>query len=118
MDWFTPEKAGLIGALLGGGVCGVLLGGIGGGVCAPLAAKGRGRALVMPFIGLLVALGVGMLATAIVALAAGQPYHVWYAFLLPGVLGTALSTMMVFIVRRAYRQHDSRRLAAEEIRRG
>lgn len=118
MEWWTPEQAGLIGGILGGGLCGILLGAIGGGVCGPLAGKGIGRRFVMSYLGLLGVIGLGLLATGLVAVAVRQPYHVWYAMVLPGLLCTVLVGVMLFAMRKAYAAHDRRRLAAEEIRRG
>jgi hypothetical protein len=117
MDWWTPEQGGMIGAMLGAGV-GVLLGGIGGGVCAPLAVRGKAKRFVFAFLGAITVMGAALLVGSVVAMAVGQPYHVWYPILLPGVLSAPLGSFMLWIMRRSYRQHDERRLAAEELRRG
>jgi hypothetical protein len=48
----------------------------------------------------------------------GQPYGVWYALLLPGVLLAVLMGTMTPIIKLRYRQAEHRRLTAEEFRRG
>lgn len=118
MEWWTPQQAGVLGAILGGGLCGVMLGAIGGGVCGPLAGKGIAKRFVMGYLGFIGLLGLAMLGGGVVAVTLGQPYHVWYPLVLPGVLCTVLVGVMRFSLGKAYRRHDERRLAAEEIRRG
>ena len=117
MDWWTPQQAGMVGAILGSGI-GVILGGIGGGVCGPLAGKGRARGFVIPFFYANGVIGILLVLSGLTALVTGQPYHVWYPLLLPGVIATRLVCVLLPVLRRVYHQHEGRRLAAEELRRG
>jgi hypothetical protein len=115
--WFSEQVSGLLGGLLGGGYCGVLVGAIGGGVCAPLAAKGKGRVFVHWYTMSLAAIGAVLLITGIVALVMGQPYAVWYPFVLCGALGAGLGVMLFVTCRRQYQMAEHRKLDAQELRR-
>jgi hypothetical protein len=112
--WF--DNPGLVGGLLGGGVG--LLGGIYGTTVGLLAPRGKARSAVFAMHWTILALGVVALAAGITALATGQPYGVWYALLLPGVLITILMMVFLPIIRVRYQQAEHRRLEAEEFRRG
>ena len=55
----------------------------------------------------------------ITALIVGQPFGVWYALLLPGVLTTLLMAIfLVLVVKIWIPISQQRRLEAEEFRRG
>lgn len=115
--WWTMQQSGMIGGWLGAGV-GVIFGGIGGGLGGLLAAKGQAKPLVVGFFILGIVACSIMGAAGLFALVRGQPYHVWYPLVLPGVLGTTiLGVLLPVSILRAYRQHEERRLAAEEFRR-
>ncbi|MEZ6242418.1 MAG: hypothetical protein R3B57_05185 [Phycisphaerales bacterium] len=116
-EWWTAQEAGLIGGI-GGAAIGVIFGGIGGGVGGPLAAMGKAKTLVLAIFALGIALGVACLGVGVVALSLGQPSHVWYVPLLAGVLLCSIMGPLFFAVRQRYRQHEQRKLAAEELRRG
>lgn len=117
MEWWTPQQAGIVGAVLGGGVGGILIGAIGGGVCGPLAAMGKARAFVQIYWLLCAVLGLAILSTGLTAAALGQPFHVWFWLLNCGLLVLVLSIVLGTVFRRVYAQHERRRLAAEEFRR-
>ena len=116
MAWWTETTGAMIGAY-GGAGAGVL-GGLYGGICGPLAGKGIGRPVILPLHMTILAAGIASLLTGIVAVASGQPYHVWYPLVLLGGVMTSVMTPLLFVVRKAYAQAENRRLAAEEIRRG
>lgn len=116
-EWWTAQDAGLIGGI-GGAIIGVVFGGIGGGVGGPLAALGKAKPLVLGIFYVGIALGVACLGVGVYAIAVGQPFHVWYAPLLGGVLLCSIMGPLLFVVRARYREHEQRRLAAEELRRG
>ncbi len=116
-DWWTAQEAGLVGGI-GGSVIGVVFGAIGGGIGGPLAAKGLAKPFVLGIFMLGIALGVACLGLGVAAVTLGQPYHVWYAPLLGGLLLCGIMGPLLFVVRARYREHDQRRLAAEELRRG
>lgn len=111
--WFDGPTAGLIGGI-GGSALGVL-GGVFGSLCSWLIPKGRGKALLLGMTVAMAALGVGCLLTAATALATGQPYAVWYTFLLPGFLMTLLGTMFFFVVRKRFREVELRKMHAQDL---
>ncbi|MDX9910580.1 MAG: hypothetical protein RBS39_01975 [Phycisphaerales bacterium] len=113
--WFDQQTAGMVGGMLGAGV-GVFFGGVLGGVGGPLAAKGKCRSLVMGGFVLAIVTGLGLIATGVVALAMGQPWHVWYSFLLPGFITTVVMGSLFPVMRMAYRRAEQRRLDAASIR--
>jgi hypothetical protein len=131
--WWTPVQAGWIGAMVG--VLGAALGstlGILGGVCAQHGrAKGATYAVVGVGLGIglvgivisLVALASGqpyhvwyppLLVISLVALASGQPYHVWYPPLLMGAVLVPVMGGCLPVIRMRYRQAESRKLQAQE----
>jgi hypothetical protein len=59
--------------------------------------------------------GVLLLLFGLVALAAGQPYAVWYPCLLLGLLLSVLGTVFVFVMRNRYRQVELRKMQADEL---
>lgn len=113
--WFDEQTAGIVGGLLGT-VLGTVFGGIGGGVGGPLAAMGKARSLVLGFYVAGVVVGACLAATGVVALAMGQPWWVWFAFLLPGVLSVAIMGGLLPVMRARYDQAEQRKLDAAAIR--
>ena len=114
--WWTEQGAGIAGAIIGG-VGGSVIGGIGGGVGGPLAAAGKARAFVVGFFWAAIACGIALVAAGIAALSMGQPMHVWMVLLAPGALFAGLMGGLLPVIKQRYRQHEQRRLAAEEFRR-
>lgn len=115
-EWWTNQDAGLIGAI-GGAVIGGFFGGVGGGIGGPLAAKGLAKPFVLGLFGIGIALGVILAGVAVAALFDQQPYHVWFPPSLGGLVLLSVMGPLFFTLRQRYRQHDERRLAAEELRR-
>ena len=62
--------------------------------------------------------GALSLVAGLVALASGQPYHVWYPLVLLGGIPTLVFGFLWPAMRQRYIQAEQRALAAEEIRRG
>ncbi|MEO1279378.1 MAG: hypothetical protein AAFV77_10525 [Planctomycetota bacterium] len=113
--WFTEQAAGFVGTAVGV-IYGAGFGGIGGGVGGPLASMGKARGLV---VGTFVAgfvLGLALAATGLVALVLGQPWHVWFVFLLPGIIGSLLFGMLTQVFRMQYDKAEQRKLDAAAIR--
>ena len=112
--WWT--NGGMVGGIMGSAV-GILGGGIYGplvGVCAP---RGIMKGFVMGYHFAMLALGVVLLGTGLVAVSIGQPYAVWYPLVLCGGLMSVLMTMFTPMLRTRYRQAEHRKLEAEEFRR-
>ena len=79
--------------------------------------RGRNKGLVIGLLGSLAAGGLLLLVVGIVALAASQPYHVWYPLVLCGAILGLVCGINLPIVAMKYRQAEARRLDAEVLRR-
>lgn len=109
--WFDPMRfAWLPGTFLGvaAGVVGTLA-----GIYAP---RGKAKGLVLGSVWALLGISVLLLIAAIVALAAGQPYGVWYGLGLAGLIGTLVLGMNAPMIVRRYRQAEARRIQAHDMR--
>lgn len=113
--WFDGQTAGMIGAIMGAGLGGGL-GGIGGGVGGPLAAMGKAKALVVGTFYAAIIIAVLIAGVGIYALIDGQPWHVWFVFLLPGVLTGAIMGGLLPVIKSRYAQAEQRKLDADAIR--
>ena len=102
--WFEAQTAGLIGGIAGGviGVCG----GIWGAMVGLYARKGKFKTFALTFAAVLIGLGVVSLCAGILALATRQPYHVWYPFMLMGVILVAVLVPNYFNVRKIYAKFE------------
>ena len=115
--WFSSQNQAIIGGALGGAVG--LLGAIYGTALGLLLPRGKGKRFIFGLHWISLAFGVSLLAAGITALLTGQPYGVWYALLLPGLIATLLLSLFTPLLTRLwYRQVEHRRLEAEEFRRG
>ncbi len=112
--WFG--NAGLVGGLIGGGIG--ILGAVYGTVVGVFAPRGKGRPFVFAVHWAALAVGGVLVVAGVTAVITGQPYGVWYALLLPGLLLTVLMGTATPMIRLRYRQAEHRRLEAEELRRG
>ena len=61
--------------------------------------------------------GVVLLAAGLVGLLVGQPYVVYYPFLLLGLIMSAVFGGLYPVMRTRYRQAETRKLEAEALRR-
>lgn len=110
--WWTPMQAGWIGAMVG--VLGAVLGstlGILGGVCAP---HGRAKGATYAVVGIGLGIGIVGIVISLVALASGQPYHVWYPPLLMGAVLVPVMGGCLPVIRMRHREAESRKLQAQE----
>ncbi|REK12321.1 MAG: hypothetical protein DWQ37_12210 [Planctomycetota bacterium] len=98
---------------MGAGFLGTAVG-ILGGICVP---RGQCRRLVLSLLGFGTVLGIAFLLVCAVAVVAGQPYHVWYALAIPGLVLTFVFGGLLPVINAQYRQAEMRRLEAEELRR-
>lgn len=114
--WWDSATAGLIGAIGGGffGLFGSVIGPV-MGICAP---KGKAKGFVLGSLIVAAVIGAAFLIAGIVALATGQPYHVWYPLVLIGGVGSVVPSVLLPIARLRYRQAEQRRIDASAIRNG
>lgn len=113
--WFDSQTAGMVGAAIGV-VLGAGFGGLGGGIGGPLAAAGKAKGLVMGVFALGLVLGLGLALTGLVALVLGQPWHVWFTLLAPGVVAALIFGLLLPVVRAQYARAEQRKLDAAAIR--
>jgi hypothetical protein len=108
--WFNPNAyAWIPGTLLG------VVGGIEGTLAGVFAPRGKYKALVMGIhFAALGACGL-LLVVGIVALAAGQPYGIWYGFGFPGLLGLVIFGSLTPALRKRYAEAELRKSMAEDL---
>ncbi|MCC6428962.1 MAG: hypothetical protein IT435_19345 [Phycisphaerales bacterium] len=116
MEWWSEQTGNLIGAF-GGAAVGVI-GGIHGSMAGMLAPRGKARSLVVGIHIALIVIGVAALITGATAWLIGQPWHVYYPFLLPGLILTMVMGSLYPVVVMRYRQGEQRRMDAKLLRDG
>jgi hypothetical protein len=108
--WFDPNRY----AWIPGTVYGVAVGLL-GALAGVLAHRGRARGFVLnTWIAAWLA-GLALLAIGVAALVQGQPWGIWYGFLLPGGIGIAVVGGNYFVIVKHYREIERRRLAARDL---
>lgn len=109
--WFDGPTAGLVGGVFGGlaGLWGGAVGTVGGW----LVPRGRGRGTAFALLGVGAVLGLLLVGLGVAAVVAGQPSHVWYAFLLPGGLLTALGFGFIPVMQGRFRAVEEQRMARQ-----
>lgn len=116
--WFDPNLFGAWVGGLGGGLGGLLMGVL-GGLTPWLAMQGKGRRAMRGLSGGLFAVGVIGLLFGVVALTSGQPYGIWYASLLCGLILSLMGGLCCWwLVPWVYGMAEKRRQAAEKLRAG
>ena len=112
--WFDGPTAGLVGAIVGSaaGILGALYGGVG---CGYFVTRGRAKPWVLGAHCAIIGFGLALVAVGVVALAGGQPYHVWYPFLQPGAILALLFGALLPVVRHQYRRAEERKVAAHDL---
>ncbi len=104
--WWSEPSAGLVGGI-GGGLLGSM-----GAVIGVLAGCGAARKLVVGLCIAIIAVGALSLITGGIALLMGQPWYVYYPFLLGGVIGVAVCGFNLPALRRRYDALELRRMTA------
>ena len=107
--WFSDLYAWIAGTALG------CLAGLWGSLTGALGAQGKAKGLVVGLYWLLLGASAVMLVGGIVGYFLGQPYGVWYALGLGGVIGTVLLSCLGPVMFRAYRLAEERRMHAQDL---
>jgi cell shape-determining protein MreD len=110
--WFDSRTAGLIGGIIGTALG--VTGGVIGSLCGICVQKGWKKLIYTLFIIAIAASSV-LLITGIVALLCKQPYHVWYPFLLPGLLGTGLFSILLSTIGKRFTEYELRKMQAKDL---
>ena len=113
--WFDQNWFGAWWGTTAGGVGGSLCG-LWGAVVGTLAPRGKGRAWLIPFGWMFVAVGALSLAFGLYALIVGQPYGIWYGPTLTGLILMIVVGCLMPVVYKRYAEADARRLQAEQFR--
>jgi peptidoglycan/LPS O-acetylase OafA/YrhL len=108
--WFDANSyAWIPGTVLG------LLGGLWGTFLGLLAPKGKGRRLVYGILAALLLASGALLVAGAFAWSSGQPYGIWFALGLPGLVGLIVLGCNAPTVTIVYRQAEERRMAARDL---
>jgi hypothetical protein len=112
-EWFDGRTAGLFGGLLGTGIgCYAGLFSI---LYMLLVPRRKGRRLLISMLLVLPAIGTAMLLLGISALCLSQPYHVWYPFVLCGVLSVIVWIFPYREMVAKYKEFDQRKMQALDV---
>jgi len=105
-EWWNEQEAGWLGGLVGGSL------GIAGAIFGVTAGLGKARSFVLALAAVLCGLGVTLLTCGAVAVATGQPYHVYFLFFLIGGVLTFVMGLNYPMLKRRYDQLEFQRMRA------
>jgi len=103
-SWWSPQPAELTGGI------GVALIGCFGGLIGLLVTKGRARNFVLASVKYLIVLGILLTLAGLIEAVFDQPYAVWSALLLPGVVVVLVFTLNLHSILRRYEEPEIRRM--------
>jgi len=111
-QWFDERTAGLIGGILGTalGITGGVLGSL-SGICVQKGWKKP----IYTIIAITIAVCSVLSIIGLVALISKQPYHVWFPLLLCGLLGIAILTMLIPVMRKRFTEYELRKMQAKDL---
>jgi hypothetical protein len=114
-SWWSAKQGAMVGGAVGifGGVLGCF-----GGLLGCLAGFGKARKFVLTTTKIFIALGMLLTIAGIAAIICGQPYFIWYVFLLPGIILTLVFSLNFPILQRRYDDLEIRRMASMDVMRG
>jgi hypothetical protein len=105
-SWWSQQQSGLIGGI-GGSIIGCL-----GGLIGWLTAMGKARNFVLAAAKALIVSGILLTLAGLVAAVLKQPYFVWYALLLPGVVLVLVFSLNMHSIKRRYDELEIRRMTS------
>ena len=103
-QWLSNRNVGLLGGI-GGGLLGLW-----GALIGILSGRGKARGFVLYSAHALLVLGIASIIGGGVALASGQPYVVYYPFLLLGVIVVAVTGMLRGRLTARYEQLELKKM--------
>lgn len=106
--WFSEMTGTMIGSI--GGMSLGLVGAAFGILASRWAPRGLKPQLVLGANAACIVLGLLLLAAGLTALFKGQPYHVWYPFMLLGGIMTAVMAPLRVTLRRVYAGAELRKM--------
>jgi len=107
--WWSDQTAGLI-----GGACGAILGCL-GSLMEWLAARGKAPRFVLTTVRVLIGLGIAATALGLFAVLQKQPYAVWFALLLLGVLCLGILPFRLRRYADRFRDLELRRMSSMDV---
>lgn len=107
--WWSPQQSGLIGGI-GGSLIGCF-----GGLIGLLVSRGKARNFVLAAVKCFIALGSLLTIAGLVAVMFQQPYAVWYALLLPGVILILVFSLNLHSIQRRYDDLEIRRITSLDV---
>jgi drug/metabolite transporter (DMT)-like permease len=110
--WFDSRTAGIIGGIIG--ICIGIAGGIIGGISWLCIRKGW-KKLVYSMFGSVIIISFALFIIGLIASLCKQPYHVWYPFLLSGLLGTIIFSSLLPMIRRLFIEIEMRKMQAKDL---
>ncbi len=110
--WFDNQTAGMIGRIIGAGIG--ILGALIGCSCGICVSKGWKKPVYAMFI-LGIAISGALLVTGIVALCVKQPYHVWYGFLLFGLIDIIVFGVFLLVARNLFMAREMKKMQAADL---
>ena len=109
-EWFDARATNML-----GGILGTLLGCYGalfGILCSILVPHGKGKRLLYGMVLFAGIMGIFSLVIGLTAVLYGQPYHVWYPFVLLGVITVFVFPFPFLTIRQQYKQVELRKMQA------
>jgi hypothetical protein len=104
--WWSGRQSALLGSIAGSAL------GILGAAIGWLGSTGRARAFVLGTLKAFAWLGIAALVLGVGAVAAGQPYAVYYPLILLGTIAASLGFALPRSLNRRYEELELRRMQA------
>ena len=108
--WFNPNEYAWIPGVFYGTVAALM-----SGLVSWLAAHGRARSAVLGAWFALWFAGVMLLLVGFFALYQGQPWGIWYGFLLTGAIGTVVVGANYYVLKNVYRRLEEHKMALRDM---
>jgi len=105
-SWWSSRQGGMIGGI-GGSIIGCF-----GTLIGLLARKGKARRFVLAITKIFIGMGIFLTIAGLVAVMLKQPYAVWYALLLPGIIVTSVFGANLRTIQKRYDDLEIRRMTS------